>query len=75
MGSGPVRALLEIIAAIILWSASMVLAQFGVEADFTRPTAHAAPVEQSPPPTAGEPRETPAAGPGPEVRRTGIHAV
>lgn len=75
MGNGPVQALLEIIAAIVVWAASVVTAQLGIEADFTRPTAHAAPAEPAPPPAADTPRETPAVAPGHDVRLRRIHVV
>ena len=72
MGNGPVQALLEIIAVIVLWGASMVMAEFGIEADFAR---RAVPAEQASPPAAEAPRKTPAACAGHAVRRTRIHEI
>ena len=69
------QALLEIIAAIVLWGASVVLAQFGVEADFARPVAPAAAPARPDPHAAAAPKETPAACPEPRLRRTPIHLV
>lgn len=58
------QALLEIIAALVLWGASVVLAQFGVEADFARPVAPVSALARPDRHAAPGPRETPAACPG-----------
>ena len=69
------QALLEIIAAIVVWGASLVLTQFGVEADFTRPVAPASAPARPAPRAVARPPETPVACPGQGVKRTPMHLV
>lgn len=69
------QALLEIIASVIVWGASVVLAQFGIEADFARPVAPVVAPAATPRRAVVEPREIPAACPGHDVRKSRIQAV
>jgi hypothetical protein len=57
-GGGAVQTLLEIIATIVVWAASLVFSHLGLEVDLTRPPAAERPAVQR---TAQEPEETAAA--------------
>ncbi len=69
------QALLDIMAAIVVWAASLALSQLGIDADFLRPGAHQPPAAHASPQTVGEPRETPASEPCPDAEKARIHGV
>ncbi|MDP1736407.1 MAG: hypothetical protein Q8L23_03095 [Caulobacter sp.] len=38
-GDGPVQVLIEVMAIVVVWAATLVFTQFGIEIDLTRPSA------------------------------------
>lgn len=66
------QALLEIVAAIVIWAASLAVSQLGIEVDLSRPPQRETPVARRPPEAAAE---TPAASPRPDAERARIRRV
>lgn len=68
------QALLEIVAAIVIWAASLASSQLGIEVDLSRPPAREVPAAPpAPPPEAAA--GSPAAGPCPDAEKSGVRRV
>jgi len=70
-----VQALLEIIATIVVWAASLVFSHLGIEVDLTRPAQTERPAVERVAQEPGETAATPAAEDCPDAERARIRRV
>lgn len=69
------QALLEIVAAIVIWAASLVVSQLGIEVDLSGPPAREAPAARVAPAGPEAAAETPAENPCPDAAKARIRRV
>ena len=69
------QTLLEIIATIVVWAASLIFSHLGIEVDFARPTPTERPAVERVAQKPGEPAAAPAAEDCPDAERARIRRV
>ncbi|MFA7262120.1 MAG: hypothetical protein WC068_03775 [Caulobacter sp.] len=69
------QALLEIVAVIVIWAASLAVSQLGIEVDLSRPPGREAPAARRPSPRPEAAAETPATSPCLDAEKARIRRV